>query len=307
VDKTSAITAVAAGQDPNFIAMAQNDINTVYTGGGDPNGRPQVLKSTNGGDAWADTFFTRQWDVTPNVPNKNVATGYEGQQGDFDWSYGGAAWGFSVSQTDSSKAIISEGWIHVSDDGGATWRQTYAAQADSNPMGQFTPQHEAYHSSGINVTSVHYIEWTSPTNIMASYTDIDGWRSTDGGASWSHPTYNGVVQNTIYKTIYSGGLLYGATSNVHDMYQSTHLLDSRTNPSWQTGAVVVSADQGATWSNIHSFGVPIVWIQLDPNNANRMYACAVDGIASGDSGAKGGVWVTNNLNLGTASTWTPPR
>ena len=50
---------------------------------------------------------------------------------------------------------------------------------------------------------------------------------------------------------------------------------------------------------------------MDPNNANRMYACAVDGIASGDAGAKGGVWVTSNLNLGTASTWTklanPPR
>ena len=126
----------------------------------------------------------------------------------------------------------------MSSDGGATWHQTYAQQADSNPMGQFTPQHKAYHSSGINVTSVHYIEWTSPTNIMASYTDISGWRSTDGGASWSFPTYNGVVVNTLYKTIYSGGLLYGATSNVHDMYQSTHLLDSSTNPSWQTGAVV---------------------------------------------------------------------
>ena len=45
----------------------------------------------------------------PMSPNKNVATGYEGQQGDFDWSYGGAAWGFSVSQTDASKAIMSEG------------------------------------------------------------------------------------------------------------------------------------------------------------------------------------------------------
>jgi len=311
VDKTAAITAVAPNQDPNFVSMAQNNINIVYTGGGDPNGRPQVLKSSNGGDTWADTFFTRQWDVTPNVPNANVATGYEGQQGDFDWSYGGAAWGFSVCQTDANKAIMSEGWIHVTSDGGVTWHQTYEQQADSNPIGQFTPTHKAYHGSGINVTSVHYITWTSSSNIMASYTDIDGWRSTDGGASWSYPTYNGVVVNTLYKTIYSGGQLYGATSNVHDMYQSTHLLDASCNPSWQTGAVVVSADQGATWANVHSFGVPIIWIQLDPNNANRMYACAVDGIGSGDAGAKGGIWVTSNLNLGASSTWTklanPPR
>ena len=306
VDETPAITAVAPNQDPNFVAMAQNNINIVYTGGGDPNGRPQVLKSSDGGNTWADTFFTRQWDVTPNVPNANVATGYEGQGGDFDWSFGGAAWGFSVCQTDASKAIMSEGWIHVTSDGGVTWHQTYEQQADSNPIGQFTPQHKAYRPSGFNVTSVHYITWTSSSNIMASYTDIDGWRSTDGGASWSYPTYNGVVVNTLYKTIYSNNLLYGATSNVHDMYQSTHLTDASCNPSWQTGAVVVSADQGATWSNIHSFGVPIIWIQLDPNNSNRMYAMAVDGV-----GTNGGVWVTSNLDLGAASTWTklanPPR
>ena len=40
VSKTAAITAVAPGQDPNFVSMAQNNINIVYTGGGDPNGRP---------------------------------------------------------------------------------------------------------------------------------------------------------------------------------------------------------------------------------------------------------------------------
>ena len=66
---------MAANQDPNFVSMAVNDINAVYTGGGDPNGRPQVLKSSNGGDTWADTFFTRQWDVTPNVAEQECGHG----------------------------------------------------------------------------------------------------------------------------------------------------------------------------------------------------------------------------------------
>ena len=311
VNKSSAIPS---GEDPHFVSMAQNNISIAYTGGaGLVSGYylPQVLKTSNGGDAWSDTYFLWPQEVTPNVPNANVASGYVGTGGDFDWGWSGSANGFSVCPTDANRAIICENFTHVTTDGGVSWHQTYESQADSNPAGQYTPKHDAYHGVGLTETSVHYIDWMSPTNIMASYTDIDGWRSTDGGASWSHPNYNGVVSNTLYKTQYSGGLLYGATSNVHDLYVSTHLTDASCNPSWQTGAVVVSADQGATWSNIHSFGVPIIWIQIDPNNANRMYATAVDGVGSSDAGANGGIWVTNNLNLGASSTWTkltnPPR
>ncbi len=299
---------VRSGETPYFVAMAQGNITVAYLGGGDPNGRPDVLKSTDGGVTWNDTFFTRPSDVPTNIPNANIATASEGQGGDFDWSWGGPAYGFSVCPTDVNKAIISEAWVHLTSDGGTTWHQVYENQANSNPMGQLSPQHEMYTGVGLTMTSAHYLTWTSPTDIMAGYTDINGAISTNGGVSWSFPTWNGAVTNTLYKTIYSGGMLYGATSNVHDMYQSTHLTDATCNPSWQTGAVVVSADQGATWSPtpIHSFGVPVIWIQLDPNNANRMYACAVDGV-----GSNGGIWVTSNLNLGAASTWTklanPPR
>src|SRR3954471_24787894 len=105
--------------------------------------------------------------------------------------------------------------------------------------------------------------------------------------------------------------MYGAASSVHDMYQSNYLLDSRTNPSFQNGRVIVSADQGATWSLVHEFNHPVVWVQLDPSNANRMYACVVDGIGSSSGGASGGIWVTNNLGAGASSVWTklanPPR
>ena len=299
-------SGIAAGEDPNFVSMAQNNISIVYTGGGDVAGRPQVLKSTDGGTTFADTFFTRQWDVTPNVPNANTATGAEGQGGDFDWSWGGPAWGFAVSPTDATKAIISENWVHVTSDGGTTWQEVNAKLSDLNPMGQFTPQYKAYTGTGLTMTGVHSITWMSPTSMMAGYTDINGARSTDGGVTWSYPNWNGVVQNTLYNTVYLNGMLYGATSNVHNMYGSLNLTDAQCNPSWQYGAVVVSADQGATWSSIHSFGLPVVWIQNDPNNANRMYASVVDGV-----GSNGGIWVTNNLNAGAASTWTklavPPR
>ena len=312
VDKSAAVAAVASGEVPKFVGMARDNISTAFLGGADAAGRPQVLKTTNGGDTFGDVFFTRTVDGG-GIPNKNTITGYSGQGGDFDWSWGGTPWTFVVSPTDPNRAMMgNSGFIHITTDGGATWRQAYLNPADQNPAGVATPQHKAYRGVGVEDTSVHYFTWTSPTNIMAAYTDTTGWRSTDGGNSWAYPTWNGVADNTVYKTeVAPDGKLYGAASNVHDMYQSNYLLDSKTNPSFQNGRVIVSSDQGATWSLIHEFGKPVVWIQSDPNNANRMYAMVVDGIGSASGGVDGGVWVTNNLSAGAASTWTklpnPPR
>jgi BACON domain-containing protein/all-beta uncharacterized protein len=86
------------------------------------------------------------------------------------------------------------------------------------------------------------------------------------------------------------------------MYQSTHLTDSSINGG--TGAVRFSTDKGATWNTLHDFGHPVIWVSLDPNNANRMYASVIHSTA-------GGIFVSNNIQNGSASTWTkltnPPR
>ena len=48
------------------------------------------------------------------------------------------------------------------------------------------------------------------------------------------------------------------------------------------------------------------WVATDPTNASRLYAAVVD-----SNTTIGGIWVTNNLSAGAASTWTelptPPR
>ncbi len=313
-DKTS---AVPSGNKMHFVQMARSNITTAYLAGGDANGNEQVLKTTNGGDAWSDVFLSNSTDGG-GVNNKNVATGYEGQGGDLGWGWGGDPYSFMVSASDPNRAItVDSGFIHVTSDGGASWQAAYVVPADRNAPAASTPQHKAYHTSGSDDTSVHYLTWTSASTIVAGYTDIIGWRSTDGGASWAMPSWyttggNG-DNNTIYKIESSldGTKLYAASSSVHDMYASNYLLDSRTNPSYQNGRVTVSSDQGATWSLVHEFGHPLVWEQVDPNNANRMYAMVVDGPESPDAGASGGIWMTNNLNLGASSTWThlpsPPR
>src|SRR5439155_5193714 len=143
------------------------------------------------------------------------------------------------------------------------------------------------------------------TNHSAGYTDITGVRSTDGGASWSFPTFN-PQQNTIYQISASAGntTLYAASSTVHDLYQSTYLTDSAVQPATASGRVLFSTDGGATWNTLHDFGHPVIYTAIDPGNPNRMYASVVHSTL-------GGIFVTNNLSAGAASTWTklanPPR
>ena len=55
---------------------------------------------------------------------------------------------------------------------------------------------------------------------------------------------------------------------------------------------------------MHDFGDPVVWVTLDPNNPNRLYASVVHS-------TNGGIYVSNDIQNGAASTWTrlatPPR
>src|SRR5262249_808503 len=98
------------------------------------------------------------------------------------------------------------------------------------------------------------------------------------------------------------GVVYAATSSVHDMYQSTHLTDASIDSG--TGAVLFSTDGGTTWQTLHNFGHPVVWVATDPTNPNRLFASVVNS-------ASGGIYVSNNAQAGAASTWTqlpnPPR
>lgn len=304
--------SVPSGSDVRFVAMARNNISVAYLAGADINGMTQVFKTTNGGSTWTDVFRTG-YSGDGATPNHNIHTGYEGLQGDFDYWWGGMPFGLSVAPNDANKAIISDyGFVHVTSDGGTFWHQAYTSSADENPPGAVTPKHKAYHGVGLEDTSTKWLQWTSSTSIFAGYTDTIGFRSTDGGASWATPTWNGLATNTVYQSAVGlDGKLYAATSNVHDMYMAPYLTDARCNPAAQTGRVIVSTDHGATWTQIHDFGHPVVWVQPDPANANRMYASVVDGPGSTSSGVYGGIWVTNNLNLGASSIWTklpkPPR
>ena len=82
--------------------------------------------------------------------------------------------------------------------------------------------------------------------------------------------FAGHTDNSMYRSFRhpTSGVLYAATSTVHDMYQSTYLQDSRIDPG--SGKVLFSSDNGANWQTLHTFADPVVWVSHDPANANRL-------------------------------------
>jgi hypothetical protein len=286
------VNGISAGDYPFYVGMSNSDINTAYVAGGNGNSSyPIVLKTTDSGATWTHVFNTAN--------NQNIKTGYSGIGGDFQWSWGEYAFGFSVCPTDNNIAVMTdEGFTHKTTDGGTTWDAAYVPETDLNPLNSTTPAHKYYHGNGIEVTSGWDLMWYNSQYMFEGTSDIHAIRTKDGGATWGFD-YSGLNNyNCVYKFVRNpaNGAIYAATSSVHDMYESTRLKDA--NLDGGTGEVMISTDSGSTFVPMYNFGHPVVWLALDPTNPDRMYASVVN-----HNGGAGGIWVSNNINLGTSATW----
>ena len=289
------VSGVPAGTYPFYVSMARNDIQNVYLAGSCDAQTPVVLKSTNGGQAWGNSLLTAN--------NQNVATGWQGAGGDHQWSYDQLVFGFEVCPTDAKRAAFTGyGFCHLTTDGGTTWQQTYVLPSDQNKVNTLTPKGKAYHGVGLENTSSWWLAWPNTSTMWASFSDISGIRSTDGGSSWSL-NYSGQKLNSSYQAIVGPtGTMYMATSSNHDMYESTHLTDSRIDSG--TGNVLQSTDAGKTWTQLGTIGHVVMGVALDPTNTKRMYASVANS-------ASGGIYVCSDITKGTSATWkrlaSPPR
>jgi hypothetical protein len=287
-----------------YAAMAENDINTMYLGGHDAaTGGPLVYKSVNGGKSWNKVFNTAN--------NANIITGWEGAGGDKNWSWSETVFGITVAPGNSNKVLFGNfSNVQSTTDGGAKWKQAYVNTSDQNPAGAATLTKKSYTSIGLENTTCWQVLWIDSTNMMGCFSDIGAIRSTDAGNKWGY-NYNGFSVNSFYRLEKAkSGILYGACSKIHDMYQSTRLADGILDAADGDGKIVFSSDNGANWATLHSFGHPVYWLAIDPNNQDRMYASVVH--FGGTQGSQlGGIYMTDNLSAGTGSTWTklpnPPR
>jgi len=286
-------TGILSNDLPFFIGMAANNINVVYMAGNDNNTQyPEVLKTSNAGTTWTHVFNTAN--------NQNIQTGYCGSGGDLGWDWDQYAFGFTVSMTDTNYAVLTgEGFTHVTSNGGRTWQDAYVPRADLNPVDAATPKGKYYHPNGIEVTSQWDLMWYDTLDMFSGCTDITALKSLDGGNTWSFNYSELLNYNTVYKFLKnpSNNAIYAATSSIHDMYESTHLKDA--NDDHGSGIIAYSTDGGATFNQMHNFNAPVIWMALDPTNADRMYAGVVN-----HSGGIGGIWVSNNIQLNASSTWT---
>lgn len=285
-----------------YTGMALNDVNTMYLGGSDDAlNAPLIYKSTDAGTTWNKVFLSTN--------NQNIKTGWSGYQGDKAWSWGETTFGIAVAPNNANKIIFGDfGFVHVSSDGGANWKQAYVNNTDQHNAGSPTPTKQSYHSIGLENTTCWQVYWKDTNNMFSCYSDIGGVRSKDGGNTWGFD-YNGFSVNSLYRMVSStNGYLYGACSNIHDMYQSTRLADAQLDANDANGKIIFSADNGNNWSTLHQFGHPVFWLALDPNNVNKMYASVIH---YGAGTGQGGIWMTSDLQNGAASVWTklsaPPR
>jgi len=284
-----------------FVAMATNDINTVYAGGSNQASFgqvPEIMKTSDGGLHWTNVFHAAN--------NQNINTGWSGRGGDRDWSYGEIVLGLGVAPNNSSKVVFTDlGFVHRTSDGGTTWKQAYVSPADQHPVNTTTIAGASYHSIDIENTTCWQVLWGDPQTMFACFSDIRGIRSTDSGVTWSFK-YTGHTANTMYRAVKhpTTNIIYAGTSNIHDMYQSTRLANSPLDNSDPNGKIIFSSDKGSTWQDLHAFGHPVFWLALDPTAPNRMYASVIHSTA-------GGVFVSQDIQNGAASTWTklpnPPR
>jgi hypothetical protein len=238
-------TLSSNGDTFSMAVCAENDTSTAYAM--NVNDR-SIWKTVSGGGAWAKAWN----DVSPIG---NASLGWI----DYDLSFSGWASPNStlaVSQLDASKLMFTNlGETQGSDDGGATWQESYSNYADVAPRAQG----QKWASRGLEVTNAwHYdIDPNNANYHYICYTDIGFAYSDDAGATW-HNTARRIVpavawNNTFYQIAFdpTPGTLLAAASSLHDIDHSWPL--GRAG----TGGVLKSVNHGATWTSA-STGLPSV-------------------------------------------------
>ena len=199
----SAWTRVDVGQiDANhsraYVRMASNNIATAYVAAHNYTGFPDIYKTSDGGGTWSSI-------LSPKESNKNIETGWGGRRSRFEWWWGGRPVDLGVDPLNADRVAFTDYfWVHLSLDGGTNWRQAYTSP--SNPANVNTPRDGWYTGVGLENTSSWWVTWKSPSQMFASYTDMTGIRSDNGGERWSYTfSYAGQINSTYQVLLHSSG------------------------------------------------------------------------------------------------------
>ena len=249
------VVSIPAGTTPTIVGMARNNINVVYAGGRQlvlGMGEPSVIKSTNGGGSWSETFNTTQ--------NGNIQTGGGvGWHQYIPWNWTSVNT-MSVRLNDPNRVIITNmmaAWMTSDGGSGAAaptgdWRCITVDPAYLNPAGQSANGQGAYTGTTNNI-SVYNTLWLDPQTIFTSATDVTALRSSNDGDSWDFVRAEGGYLGNFFQVNedYRTNALFIGGGMQNDLYTPW-----RINDSWidgKDGGAYYSTDLGKTWSLLKKF------------------------------------------------------
>ncbi len=277
---------------PNHLSMAMNDPTRLYLAGTSASNEPMIIRSSNGGNTFASIFNS--------VNNANISTGWIGSGSNWDWTYAGTPMTFSISSKNAQILAMGDyASLHISTNGGDSWKQAYLKSEDENPQNRLINQSATYRSNGLEHSTVHDILHVDSNIVIAGMDDGGLMRSSDNGISWRRVNIPSRF-STCYALEMSGDMIYAAVSSLSSLYSIGKISDVFINNA--PSAILQSSDKGNTWTITQEFPSPISGLCIDPQNPNRLYA----GLAHS---TQGGIIVNDNVSSG--GSWknlsNPPR
>jgi hypothetical protein len=257
---------------PNLLGVAPGSPGTVYASSnayGDVAGcgpANVVFRGTVSGTAVT-------WNPAYDPPT--ISGGWVEGTPTFGWGFGGGASAFAVNPANVNAAAFGNfSGVDVTTDGGSTWSQKYTALVNSGPPA-------TWHTTGLDVTTAwNYYrhggrQFLAQSDIgLAVSSDGSQWRlinSDTAGNKWGN-FYELQFDDT-------KGVAWAAVSTQHDIPTEKQLEDSGAA---QPGAVLLSPDNGSTWTKMASQpkgGVlPVVSIVYRASSGDLVVSVWRDGV-----------------------------
>ncbi|HET9392008.1 MAG TPA: hypothetical protein VFO29_00605 [Candidatus Rubrimentiphilum sp.] len=263
------------------VTIDPNDENTVWVGTGESNPRNDVsygngvYKTTDGGKTWTNMGLVETRHISRII----------------------------VDPSDSNHVIVgasgdpfrdsTERGVFVTNDGGKTWDKTlYIGPQTGASEVAMDPNHPAVLYAGM--WQFRRLPWT-----FHSGGPQDGlYKSIDGGKTWSQLTGNGLPTSEMGRIAVAV-----APNNSNRVYA---VIEAKGGILWR------SDDAGATWEMVSDNTIvdqrPFYFthINVDPSNANHVYAVSNDMAESRDGGRR---WraIANAVHVDFHAMWIAPN
>ncbi|HXO37275.1 MAG TPA: Ig-like domain-containing protein, partial [Candidatus Acidoferrum sp.] len=240
-----------SGGDPQYqlLGVAAGQPDTAYV---------TAINTTCGNDVYKGTFsgsmsWSPVYDGFQNHPTPNLTPGWIEMQPPWGegWGFGGGAHGFAIAPGDVNTVVyVNNAAVHVTTNGAAQWTERYTTLTAGTP-GQSTAR---WQTTGLDVTSSwNYYAHPDPNKASIHFianTDIGLSRSVDTGSTWVPILTWGNFYQLAFEYP-AGTRIWAAVSSQHDIPNETQL-----GAAPGRGAVLVSNDDGASWTSVAGSGLP---------------------------------------------------